>query len=70
MEQSNYSDYDVVRADNFPELVVTHIIPHPFAVPAAGVGEPGVPPFAPAFFNAIFNATGKRVRQLGQLPEV
>ena len=64
VQQSNYNDYDVVRCDNFPELVVTHIIPHPFSVHASGVGEPGVPPFAPAFYNAVFNATGKRLRAL------
>jgi isoquinoline 1-oxidoreductase beta subunit len=62
--QSNYHDYDVVRSDNFPELVVTHIVEHPFSVHASGVGEPPVPPFAPAFANAIFNATGKRIRDL------
>jgi isoquinoline 1-oxidoreductase beta subunit len=64
VQQSNYSDYDVVRCNNFPELVVTHIVPHPFSVHASGVGEPPVPPFAPAFYNAIFNATGKRLRSL------
>ena len=63
-QQSNYHDYDVVRIDNFPEVVVTHIVEHPFAVHATGVGEPGVPPFAPALYNAIFNATGKRLRDL------
>jgi isoquinoline 1-oxidoreductase subunit beta len=62
--QSNYHDYDVVRCNNFPELVVTHIVPHPFSVHATGVGEPPVPPFAPALCNAIFNATGKRIRDL------
>jgi isoquinoline 1-oxidoreductase beta subunit len=62
--QSNYHDYDVVRCDNFPELVVTHIVPHPFSVHATGVGEPPLPPFAPALCNAIFNATGKRIREL------
>ncbi len=64
VKESNYHDYDVVRCDNFPELVVTHIIEHPFEVHATGVGEPGVPPFAPALCNAIFNATGKRIREL------
>jgi isoquinoline 1-oxidoreductase beta subunit len=62
--QSNYHDYDMVRATNFPEKVVTHIVEHPFSVHAAGVGEPGVPPIAPALANAIFNATGKRLRDL------
>ena len=47
-----------------PVEVRTHIVPHPIGVPPSGVGEPGVPPFAPALCNAIFAATGKRIRQL------
>jgi isoquinoline 1-oxidoreductase beta subunit len=62
--QSNFHDYPMVRADNFPEVVHTHIVPHDFATHATGVGEPGVPPFLPALANAIFNATGKRIREL------
>jgi isoquinoline 1-oxidoreductase subunit beta len=62
--ESNFHDYEMVRADNFPEAVHTHIVPHPFSVHATGVGEPGVPPFLPALANAIFNATGKRIRDL------
>lgn len=62
--QSNFNDYEMVRSTNYPENVVTHIVEHPFSVHAAGVGEPGVPPIAPAIANAIFNATGKRMRDL------
>ncbi len=62
--ESNYHDYEMVRSDNFPEKVHTHIVEHPFSVHASGVGEPGVPPMAPAIANAIFNATGKRLRSL------
>lgn len=62
--QSNFNDYDVVRSDNFPRNVVTHIVPHPFTTHATGVGEPGVPPVAPAIANAVFAATGKRYRDL------
>lgn len=62
--ESNFHDYQMVRSDNFPEVVHTHIVPHPFEVHATGIGEPGVPPFIPALTNAIFNATGKRIRDL------
>lgn len=61
--QSNFYDYDVVRSDNYP-TVVTHIVPHPFSVHASGVGEPGVPPVAPAIANGLFAAVGDRRRQL------
>ncbi len=64
VQESNFHDYEMVRADNFPELVHTYIVPHSFEVHATGVGEPGVPPFAPALANAIFNATGRRIRNL------
>jgi isoquinoline 1-oxidoreductase beta subunit len=64
VQQSNFHDYDVARMDSSPLVVYTHIVEHPFEVHATGVGEPGVPPFAPALYNAIFNATGKRVRAL------
>jgi len=64
VQQGNFNDYEMVRSDNFPEVVHTHIVPHPFSVHATGVGEPGVPPFIPALTNAIFNASGKRIRNL------
>lgn len=64
VQESNFHDYGMVRANNFPETVYTLIVEHPFSVHATGVGEPGVPPFIPALTNAIFNATGKRIRNL------
>ena len=69
VEQSNFSDYEMVRSDNFPTVNV-HIVEHPFSVHAAGVGEPGVPPIAPAIANGIFQATGKRVNALPFGPSV
>ena len=64
VQESNFHDYEMVRASNFPEIVHTHFVPQKFEVHATGVGEPGVPPFLPALTNAIFNATGKRIRDL------
>ncbi len=64
VKESNFHDYPVARITSYPERVNTHIVEHPFSVHATGVGEPGVPPFAPALANAIFAATGKRLRDL------
>jgi isoquinoline 1-oxidoreductase beta subunit len=64
VEQSNFNDYQLVRIDESPRDTHTHIVEHPISVPPSGVGEPGVPPFAPALYNAIFAATGKRIREL------
>ena len=61
---SNFHDYPMVRISSYPQKVNTHIVDHPFSVHATGIGEPGVPPFAPALANAIFAATGKRLRDL------
>ena len=47
-----------------PAITHVHIVPAGIDVPSSGVGEPGVPPFAPALCNAIFAATGKRIRRL------
>jgi isoquinoline 1-oxidoreductase beta subunit len=64
IEQSNFNDYQLVRIDESPKETRVHIIDNGIDVPPSGVGEPGVPPFAPALCNAIFAATGKRIRQL------
>lgn len=60
--QSNFNDYPVCRMNQAPAEVHVHIVPS--EAPPAGVGEPGVPPFAPALCNAVFAATGRRVRAL------
>jgi isoquinoline 1-oxidoreductase beta subunit len=64
VEQSNFDDYEVARIDESPRETHVHIVPANFALPLGGVGEPGVPPFAPALANAIYAATGKRIRRL------
>jgi isoquinoline 1-oxidoreductase beta subunit len=64
IEQGNFDDYPLVRIDESPKETRVHIVEHGIDVPPSGVGEPGVPPFAPALCNAIFAATGKRIRQL------
>ena len=61
VEQGNFDDYPVLRMDEMPEVEV-HIIES--GAEMGGVGEPGVPPTAPAVANAIFRATGKRIRRL------
>ncbi len=61
---SNFHDYPVARISEYPKKVHTHIVEHPFSVHATGIGEPGVPPFAPALANAIFAASGNRLRDL------
>ena len=61
VEQSNFHDYPVLRMNEMPKVEV-HIIPS-MAAPG-GIGEPGTPPIAPAVTNAIFAATGVRIRKL------
>lgn len=62
IDQSNFQDYPVARINEAPRE--THIYLIDSTAPPAGVGEPGVPPFAPALCNAVFAATGKRIREL------
>jgi isoquinoline 1-oxidoreductase beta subunit len=64
VEQSNFNDFQVARIDESPPITHVHIVQNGIDVPSSGVGEPGVPPFAPALCNAIFAATGKRIRRL------
>ncbi len=61
VEQSNFHDFHLLRYDEMPEVEV-HLIKNQY--PPGGIGEPGLPPVAPAVVNAYFQATGKRVRKL------
>lgn len=65
VKQSNFHDYPMVRMLEAPQVEV-HIVPSEDKM--GGVGEPGVPPVAPAIANAIFAVTGKRVRRLPMNP--
>ncbi|HLZ40127.1 MAG TPA: molybdopterin cofactor-binding domain-containing protein [Candidatus Sulfotelmatobacter sp.] len=62
IDQSNFHNYPVARMNDAPVQVDVQIVES--TAPPAGVGEPGVPPFVPALCNAIYAATGKRVREL------
>jgi isoquinoline 1-oxidoreductase beta subunit len=59
--QSNFHDYPMLHLAEMPEVVV-HLVPSD--APPSGVGEAGLPPIAPAVCNAIYAATGKRIRRL------
>jgi isoquinoline 1-oxidoreductase beta subunit len=61
VQQRNFHDYPLLRINEMPE-VETHVVPSTASL--GGIGEPGVPPVAPAVANAVFAATGRRVRRL------
>jgi isoquinoline 1-oxidoreductase beta subunit len=61
VQQSNFHDYPLLRLNEMPEVEV-HIVTS--SEKPGGIGEPGVPPVAPAVANAIFVATGQRLRRL------
>jgi isoquinoline 1-oxidoreductase beta subunit len=62
INQGNFDDYPVARIDEAPYQTNVHIVESD--APPAGVGEPGVSVIPPALCNAIFAATGKRIRDL------
>jgi isoquinoline 1-oxidoreductase subunit beta len=62
IDQSNFDSYQVARMNAAPHVTNIHIVES--EAPPAGIGEPALPPFAPALYNAIFTATGKRIREM------
>jgi len=67
VEQGNFDSYPVLRMNEMPQVEV-HIVPS--GEKPGGIGEPGLPALAPAVTNAIFAATGKRIRRLPIDPDV
>ncbi len=65
VEQRNFDGYELTRIDASPREIHVHLVePEGYDQPLGGVGEPGLPPIAPALTNAVFAATGRRVRAL------
>ena len=66
VQESNFHDYKMLRMNEVPEISI-YIVPSDD--PPKGVGEPGVPPLAPSVINAIYAASGKRIRKIPILRE-
>ncbi|MCQ8130857.1 xanthine dehydrogenase family protein molybdopterin-binding subunit, partial [Methylomonas rivi] len=63
--QDNFHAYQLTRMDDSPREIRVHLLSsNEYDKPLGGIGEPGLPPIAPALCNAIFAATGQRIRQL------
>ena len=62
IQQANFNGYQVARINQAPRETHVHLVAS--TAPPAGVGEPGVPVIAPAICNAVFAATGQRIREL------
>ena len=67
VKSANFEDYDILRMSEVPDIEV-HLVKGNDKM--GGIGEPGVPPTAPAVANAFFNATGVRIRRIPLTPEV
>ena len=66
VKSANFDDYRILRMSEIPEIEI-HIVKSNEKI--GGIGEPGVPPTAPAIANAVFNATGARIRRLPLTPQ-
>jgi isoquinoline 1-oxidoreductase beta subunit len=66
VQQTNFNNYEPLRIDEMP-VIETYIVPS--TNPPGGIGEASTPAIAPAVTNAIFSATGKRIRKLPIKPE-
>jgi isoquinoline 1-oxidoreductase beta subunit len=64
---SNFDDYPIIRMSEVPEIEV-HMVKSTDKI--GGIGELGIPPLAPAVANAVFNATGTRIRRIPLTPDV
>ncbi|GAB3114863.1 xanthine dehydrogenase family protein molybdopterin-binding subunit [Aestuariicella hydrocarbonica] len=64
VQQDNFHQYLIPRINQVPRTIRVHAVNSDLDVPLGGAGEPGLPPVAPALCNAIFAASGKRIRSL------